>query len=123
MSVMHEMSIAMSLIELATEEGARLQPSRIAALHVRIGVLSAVVPDALRFSFDLAAEGTRLEGARLEIEVVPAAVSCEACGRESPADAWSLQCPACGGAATVVGGRELELTAMEVCDDDAAADC
>jgi hydrogenase nickel incorporation protein HypA/HybF len=55
---MHELSIAMSLVELATEEAERRGASRVSALHVHVGPLSGVVSDALRFSFTLAAEGT-----------------------------------------------------------------
>lgn len=66
---MHEMSIAMSLVELACEKAAALDGGpRVEALHLRIGSLSGVVPDALLFSFDLAAKGTAVEGARLEID-------------------------------------------------------
>jgi hydrogenase nickel incorporation protein HypA/HybF len=65
---MHEMSIALSVIELASEELQRLDGVNVRALHLRVGKLSAVVPDALRFSFDLAARGTPFENARLEIE-------------------------------------------------------
>lgn len=68
---MHELSIALSLVELASEEASRLSASRVAALYVRIGASSGVVADALRFSFDLATEGTAIAGARLEIEDVP----------------------------------------------------
>jgi hydrogenase nickel incorporation protein HypA/HybF len=68
---MHEMSIALSLIELASDELERLQGVNVRALHLQVGKLSAVVPDALRFSFDLASQGTPFEHARLEIEEAP----------------------------------------------------
>jgi hydrogenase nickel incorporation protein HypA/HybF len=67
---MHELSIALSLVELASEELARLGDVRLGAVHVRVGTLSGVVPEALRFSFDVAADGTTIAGARLEIEPV-----------------------------------------------------
>ena len=67
---MHELSIALSLVELASEELARLGDVRLGAVHVRVGTLSGVVPAALRFSFDVAADGTTIAGARLEIEPV-----------------------------------------------------
>jgi hydrogenase nickel incorporation protein HypA/HybF len=113
---MHELSIAVGLIELATEEAARQGHVRIAALHLRVGPLAGVVPDALRFSFDLAAEGTPVEGARLEIEETPVTVRCVTCGGDHRVPANRIRCPLCGAAADVVGGRELELTAMEVID-------
>jgi hydrogenase nickel incorporation protein HypA/HybF len=124
---MHELSIALALVDAASEERRRLGDVRVEALHVRIGQLAAVVPDALLFSFDLAAEGTAIAGARLEIESQPVVVSCVTCGPSTP-DTWTgLRCPRCGGAAELVNGRELELRALEVSDpegpDDGAAHC
>ena len=65
---MHELSIAVSLVELACEEVERRQLPRVQALHVRVGPLSGIVTDALRFSFDVAAAGTPIEGALLKVE-------------------------------------------------------
>jgi hydrogenase nickel incorporation protein HypA/HybF len=113
---MHELSIAVSLIEVATEEAARLGGARVEALHLRLGPLSGVVREALLFSFELAAEGTPIEGARLEIEEVPVVVFCRACGEERLLpNIQCFQCPVCGGPTPdVVRGRELELVTMAV---------
>lgn len=67
---MHELSIALALVELTSEEAERLRAARVNALYVRLGTSSGVVAEALRFSFDLAAAGTIAEGARLELEPV-----------------------------------------------------
>jgi hydrogenase nickel incorporation protein HypA/HybF len=118
----HELSIAVSLVELASEEAGRLGDVRVEALHVRIGPLAGVVEEALRFSFDLAAEGTAIDGARLEIERVPLTIRCSRCKaeRELPS-AQHLRCPACAEPAQdIVRGRELELRALEVTDRAAA---
>jgi hydrogenase nickel incorporation protein HypA/HybF len=113
---MHELSIAVGLIELAAEESARQGTVRVATVFVRIGPLAGVVCDALRFSFDVAAQGTPVEGARLEIEEVPVTVRCALCGDHIAPDPPRIRCPICGDSALVVGGRELELTALEVID-------
>ena len=65
---MHELSIALSIIEGVEEELARHTHSRVTAVHLRLGPLSGVVKDALLFSWDVACEGTPLEGAALQIE-------------------------------------------------------
>ena len=68
---MHELAIAVSLIDLACEKAAQLDVARIAAVHVRVGALSGVVAEALSFSYEVAAAGTPLEGSRLEIHEAP----------------------------------------------------
>jgi hydrogenase nickel incorporation protein HypA/HybF len=115
----HELSIALSLIELAAEKAAEAGGGRIEAVHLRLGRLAGVAKDALAFSFDLASQGTRLEGARLVIEEAPVVVFCPECKVERPADETEgLRCPVCGCLArNVTGGRELELTALEVSED------
>ena len=70
MDSMHELSIAIGLVELASEEAARQGHVRVDTLYVRLGALSGVVSSALRFSFDVAASGTAIEGAVIEIEEV-----------------------------------------------------
>ena len=113
---MHELSIAVSLIDAACEEAARHGDVRIRALRLRLGPLSGVVRDALAFSFDVAAAGTPVEGARLEIDEVPVTVFCARC-RETRALAVvpPLRCPVCGEATPeVVDGRECLLVALEI---------
>ena len=69
---MHELSIALSIIEGVEEELTRYEDdARVAAVHLRLGPLSGVAKEALLFSYDLACEGTRLEGSRLAIEEAP----------------------------------------------------
>ncbi len=62
---MHELSIVLSLIEGAEEEITRMGGGRVCAVHLRLGPLSGVVKEALLFSYDLACEGTSLEGSSL----------------------------------------------------------
>ena len=118
---MHELSIACDLIECVRAQAARRGIEHIAAVHMRLGALSGVVKEALLFSFDVAARGTMLEGTRLMIEDVPLVVHCRECRAEHAlVSIVDLRCPACGSvAAEVVQGRELELTAVEVPDEDA----
>jgi hydrogenase nickel incorporation protein HypA/HybF len=119
---MHELSIALALVDLACEERERLGRVRVEALHLRLGALAGVAKDALAFSFDVAAEGTPIEGARLEIEDVPITVFCSSCGAERAiASPQHMHCPVCAApAADVRGGRELQLAALEVAEDVAA---
>lgn len=112
---MHEMSIAMALIE-QMEQVAREQKARaIPKVTVTIGSLAGVDAEALRAVFELAAETSVAAGAVLEIEPVQAAVLCRGCGKETVPEPPFLCCGACGGAEVeVVRGRELYIKAMEI---------
>jgi hydrogenase nickel incorporation protein HypA/HybF len=81
---------------------------------LEIGELSGVVPDAIRFCFDLATEGTPVAGAALEIVEVAGRCACRACGQEfHPAD--KLLLCGCGSAdVAIVAGEELRITSVGV---------
>ncbi len=113
---MHELSIAMSMVEMATEEAERRGGAQINALHLKLGQLSGVVKDALLFSWEVACEGTPLAGSRLVIEDVPVAIYCPICQAERAlASIQHFFCPVCGAATPeVVRGRELEVIALEI---------
>jgi hydrogenase nickel incorporation protein HypA/HybF len=65
---MHELSIALEIVGMATDEAARAGARRVEAVHVRLGARSGVVKEALLFAWDAAAADGAMEGARLEIE-------------------------------------------------------
>lgn len=113
---MHEMSIAQCLVDSACEAAASEDTERVTRLVARIGALAGVVEQALRFSFEVASEGTRCEGALLKIDVVPVTVFCPRCeASRELAELWCFVCPTCGAPTPeVLTGRELELVSVEV---------
>jgi hydrogenase nickel incorporation protein HypA/HybF len=60
----HELSITRNVVAIVSE---RAVGQRVTRVRLEIGRLSAVVPDSIRFCFDICAQGTPLEGAELEI--------------------------------------------------------
>ena len=120
---MHELSIAMSLVEIAADEAAKLGASRVIAVQVRVGALSGVVPDALAFCWEMASADSPIAGARLQIDEVPVTIHCDACNAERAlASPQHLRCPSCGAPALkITAGRDLALTALEISDDHVGA--
>ncbi|WP_377268127.1 hydrogenase maturation nickel metallochaperone HypA [Peterkaempfera sp. SMS 1(5)a] len=111
---MHELSIAVAVVE-AVEEAAREHGAdRAEEVRLRIGTLAGVEPDALRFSFTVAQQGTVLEGALLVVEEIQARAHCAPCRRSFEVGSpLSLYCPRCQAPATeVTAGRELELAGV-----------
>ncbi|HEY2589015.1 MAG TPA: hydrogenase maturation nickel metallochaperone HypA [Tepidisphaeraceae bacterium] len=116
---MHELSIALSMIDVAAEEAERLGGGRVAAIHLRLGPLSGVIRDALLGAWELACESSPLAGCRLVIEDVPITIDCPTCRIAQPARSMQdLTCTACGSPAVcVLSGREMEVVALEVVDE------
>src|ERR1700758_1382913 len=112
---MHELSIAMGIVEAATEE-AEKRNVQVSAVHLRLGALSGVVKDALLFSYDVACQETPLQGSRLVIEEVPVTVFCPQCNERRVLESvQSFTCPECGApTGQVLQGKELEMFALEV---------
>jgi hydrogenase nickel incorporation protein HypA/HybF len=109
---MHELAIAEAILAVATTHAG---DRRITAVEVRVGHLRQVVPDALRFNFELVTQGTPADGAELRIEEVPVAARCRACGASARLPAFPLRCPECGALdIDLTEGEELLVSALEV---------
>jgi len=119
---MHELSIALGIIEGVEEEIARRPGAQVAAVHLRLGPLSGVVKEALLFSYELACQDTLLAGSRLEIEELPLVLYCDVCAQERPAiSIQRLCCAVCENpSADIRRGSELEVYALELIDEHAA---
>jgi hydrogenase nickel incorporation protein HypA/HybF len=107
---MHELSIATAVVDACVERAAG---ARVLRVRVEIGQLAAVLPDALRFCFDVCARGTLLEGAELDIDETPGRAVCGMCGVAVALTVPHGTC-ACGGILRVVAGEELRLKNMEL---------
>lgn len=116
---MHELSIAIGLVEAAARKADEVGAERVESVYLRLGPLAGVVREALLFSYDAATAGTKLEGSTLEIEDVPVVVFCPTCESEKTLeDFYGFACPDCGTISPDVrGGRELEMIAIEIPDD------
>jgi hydrogenase nickel incorporation protein HypA/HybF len=115
---MHELSIAMSIVEMAEEESARHGGAKVQVVHLKLGKLSGVVKEALLCSYVMACESTPLEGSQLLIEEIPIEVFCPKCDVERLITSiqW-FACPECGTPTpTVVHGKELEVVALEIAE-------
>jgi hydrogenase nickel incorporation protein HypA/HybF len=107
----HELAIAESVVETVTH---RLPGAKVTCVCLEVGALSGVVPDSIRFCFDLATEGTGLAGARLEITEPPARCRCRACGTEFQPDSPVVLCPCGSPDVAVLSGEQLKIVSVQV---------
>ena len=107
---MHELGITQEILEVITERAGDRKVKRVV---LEIGKLSCVLPDAIRFCFDLCAEGTIAEGAMLEIIQPPGRGRCRQCGTEFELEAVFARC-VCGSTdIDWISGEELRIKTME----------
>ena len=116
MEIVHEMGIALEVIDIAEASiPQELPDARVTKVFLTVGRLAAVVPDSLRFCFDVASERTRLAGAQLVIEEVAVRARCKACGHRWSIDTPAFRCPACdSGDIDIASGRELDIRSIEI---------
>jgi len=107
----HELGITENIVAIVSEKAGLRKVCRV---KLEIGKLSAIMPDAVRFCFDICAQGTTLEGATLEIDEIEGLGKCQVCGEEMQLDLLAAICP-CGCCDIVcLAGQELNIKEMEV---------
>ena len=120
---MHEYSVASELINSLLPKAEEVE-GQIVGVFLKKGEMRILSDHALANAFELLAEGTLLEGARLIIELIPVSVSCAACGYEGAVDHVSddafhfavpiLSCPTCQSEVDMKSGRELYVDRLSV---------
>jgi hydrogenase nickel incorporation protein HypA/HybF len=107
----HELSITQSVVDAVVEH---FDGARIARVRLEIGRLAGVLPDAVRFAFDVVAAGTPVEGARLEIDEPAGRARCRDCLDEFELEDPIPLCP-CGSARIeLLSGADLRIVSVEV---------
>jgi hydrogenase nickel incorporation protein HypA/HybF len=117
---MHEMGIAMEIIRIAADSiPAELAGARVERVHLQVGKLSAVVPESLRFCFDIVSKETALSGAELFIEEMPVVAKCRDCHRSWTITGPVFICENCqGGSLDILSGRQLDIKSIEIAQED-----
>lgn len=112
---MHEVAIMSEALRMAEEAARSAGANRILKLRLRLGSLSGVVEESLRFAFDVVSGETLAAGATLEIERVPGACWCGTCQSEFECVDFFNECPRCHNpSGELRRGQELEIAAVEL---------
>jgi hydrogenase nickel incorporation protein HypA/HybF len=113
---MHELSIALRILDLAAEEAQQRGSVQVKAIHLRLGPLAGVVKEALVSAFEIAREDYAVAEARLIIEETRLLAHCPTCGTAKPVVSMQhLCCTDCGTATPqLLSGQELEVVALEI---------
>jgi hydrogenase nickel incorporation protein HypA/HybF len=117
---MHEMGIALQIVEIAGASIPKeMAGARVARVNLKVGKLAAIVPESLRFCFGVATRETPLEGAELAIEEVPVKARCRDCQAEWTIEEPVFSCGVCSsGSIQILSGRELDIVSIEISEEE-----
>jgi hydrogenase nickel incorporation protein HypA/HybF len=112
---MHEVSLAQDIVAISTESIKDRPVEKVVVVNLKIGPLSGVDPEALRFALSVVTEGTLLAGAEFRIETPPLRLDCLACRKPFDSREFVFTCPACGSdRIQILSGDEMEIVNLEV---------
>lgn len=107
---MHELGITQNIVAIAAEYAGG---SKVSSVAIEIGKLTAILPDAIRFCFDVCCQGTALEGARLDIIETPGLGRCRRCGSEINLEQPFGSCNCGSHDLEIIQGQELKIKSLE----------
>ncbi|HOB52981.1 MAG TPA: hydrogenase maturation nickel metallochaperone HypA [Acidobacteriota bacterium] len=112
---MHEVSLAQDILAISMESLKNRPFEKVVVVNLKIGPVSGVDPEALRFALTVVTENTPLAGAEVRIETPPMRLECRDCRQEFAGDDSEFSCPACGSSRIqLLSGDEMEVVNLEV---------
>ncbi len=113
--IMHEMSIAINIIDIAVETARKNNALKINEIVLDIGTLSGIETESLLFCYDSACKNTMAEGSSLKLNIIPASAVCDSCGYKFKTASPVPTCPICENFVLMVsGGHELKIKSINV---------
>jgi hydrogenase nickel incorporation protein HypA/HybF len=115
---MHEMAIVQSIMEIVEQQAGMYNAKRVVRISLEFGALTAVLPAAVTFAFEILSKDGIAEGAQLDINIIPIKVRCGECGNEQVMENYEPFCPVCSSPAlNILEGRdEMRIVSLEIED-------
>lgn len=112
---MHEMAVTEGILQIVLDHARRAEAGRVSAINIRLGRLSSLVDDSIRFYWEMIAADTIAEKAELRFERTEARARCLECNEEFALPKHTFTCPACGSDRfRIVAGEEMSVESIEV---------
>ena len=112
---MHELSVAQNIVDIVLESVTEKDRSGVKTILIEVGEMSGIVPDSLKFCFDVIKTETPLKNSEMQITKIPFVLYCSSCNKETTNDLGMRSCGSCGCFDTkIVSGTEMKITELEV---------
>jgi hydrogenase nickel incorporation protein HypA/HybF len=122
---LHEFSAACSIVETALKAAESNMATKVSVVNVEVGEFTFLIPEQLKFNFDIASRNSILEGAELHINTIKGRLRCDECAFEGESKVdpnlpnqiavfAPMKCPRCGSSSTkIIGGKDFIITSIE----------
>lgn len=112
---MHEMTIAVSIVDIICKKAKEENAQKINNVLLEIGDLSGVMIDALEFGFEAATKNTLADGAELKINRVKGKAFCKNCNKYFYLTTEFTLCPTCDEYnIEIKQGKELNIKSFNI---------
>lgn len=112
---MHELAVTQSILDISLRHAQKVDAKRIVTINLVVGKFSTIVDDSVQFYWDMIAEGTIAQGAKLHFTRVPAEMKCSDCGNTFEPDDKTFACPKClSPKVRISKGEELRVESIDV---------
>ena len=112
---MHELSIALNIVEIVKDETEKHQAESVSELTLEVGSLSGIVKEALEFALEEAVKNSPLENAKIIYEDIRGKAQCEKCKLIFDTDDYFPLCPNCNNLYTdIIEGKELKIKKITI---------
>ena len=112
---MHEVSIAEEIKDVVIQKLRENKGKKVKRIKLLIGEMTSIVPDALKFAFDIVSKQTPMENALIHIKVLKARAKCKTCSKEFTIKDYAFICPGCNSPdVEIIQGREMIIQTIEM---------
>ncbi len=112
---MHELSIVMSIIDIAQQQTIEANATTVDEIELDIGTLSGIEIDSFEFAWKQAVKGSVLAYAEKKVNRIKAKAKCLDCSTEFEIQQYYDSCPVCGEhLLNILQGKELKVKSLVV---------
>jgi hydrogenase nickel incorporation protein HypA/HybF len=117
---MHEMGIVQSIMEIVEQQAAMHGAKRVVRISLEFGALTAVMPQAIQFAFEILSKDGIAENAALDITIIPIKIWCMQCSKAHVLEDYRPDCPVCNSSSVhIIEGRdEMRIASLEIDDGE-----
>jgi len=115
---MHELPVIEKISDIVIKHAEKNKVKKVVSVRLMVGELTDLLDEWMQRYFEYCTKGTVAEGARLDIERVPAVMRCISCEREIQVikeDLGSVKCSGCGEEKNfkMISGNDYFIKEME----------